>query len=163
MQGCSRAAPDPSSWGQAAGAPSPLFSSLGQPALISGVEWGSPWGDLGCHLWHLLPVQKNKSECNALGFLNSCPSSETRQSAKRRKGGGGRGGGRRSRALFRWATLLPGLGSGESGGRPSEWGAPSGDRGAGAKGSRVPPGGRQWEIRTPGRSRVAESEDAWAR
>ena len=44
MQGCSRAAPDPSSWGQAAGAPSPLFSSLGQPALISGVEWGSPWG-----------------------------------------------------------------------------------------------------------------------
>lgn len=115
--------PGPSSWGQGAGAPSLLFSSLDQPALTSGVEWDSPWGDLGCHLWHLLPVQKNKSECSALGFLNSCPSAETRQSAKRRKGGGqglgrgrrgGDGGGGQGRC-FGGRRSSPGWGAGRVG------------------------------------------------
>lgn len=125
VQTCRGAAgrPGPSSWGQGAGAPSLLFSSLDQPALTSGVEWDSPWGDLGCHLWHLLPVQKNKSECSALGFLNSCPSAETRQSAKRRKGGGqglgrgrrgGEGGGGQGRC-FGGRRSSPGWGAGRVG------------------------------------------------
>lgn len=45
-----------------------LFFSLDQPTLVSGVEWDSPWGVIGCHLWHLLPLQKNKSIAMHSGF-----------------------------------------------------------------------------------------------
>lgn len=33
-------------------------------------EWSGthPLGFLGCHLWHLLSLQKNKFKCNAPGF-----------------------------------------------------------------------------------------------
>lgn len=39
-------------------------------------------GVLGCHLWHLLPLQENKYKCKCIGFLHSCPSAESSRSAK---------------------------------------------------------------------------------
>lgn len=45
-----------------------MFSLSSQSTLISGVERDSPLGILGCHLWHLLSLQKNKFKCSAPGF-----------------------------------------------------------------------------------------------
>lgn len=128
MQACRAAAvptPAPAIWrrrlsGAGASAPSLLFSSLDQTILISGVEWDSLWGAIGCHLWHLLPVQKNKSKCSALGFLNSCPNAETRLSAKLWEGG--EQGLRRGRWGWEWGGTQGGGGAGGGGGQGHPFG-----------------------------------------
>lgn len=54
-----------------------MFSLSSQSTLISGVERDSPLGILGCHLWHLLSLQKNKFKCRAQtpDGQQSCPES----------------------------------------------------------------------------------------
>lgn len=60
-----------------------MLSLSSQSTLISGVERDSPLGFLGCHLWHLLSLQKNTFKCKqCTGFLNNCPSTEIGRSAK---------------------------------------------------------------------------------
>ena len=75
-EGCSPSGPlpDPSEPQLAAFPRAPAIarllplSPLDRPTLVSGVEWDSPWGVRGCHLWHLLPLQKNKSNAMHSGF-----------------------------------------------------------------------------------------------
>lgn len=151
MRGAAAPSPTPESWGQQAGRPLarcsfPLWVS---PLLFQ--EWsGTPWGVIGCHRRHLLPLQKNKSKCNALRFLNSCRSAKTRQSAKlwegelglRGEGGGGGGGPRAGEG--RGEGVKGTLSVGDA--RSSPWGASKvGDAragrvpgvGIGARGQRV--------------------------
>lgn len=66
-----------------------------QRTFISRVEWDSPWGIIGCQIWHLLLLQKNRP--NAMHRVSEpLPSTETRQSAKLLKGEQGFRGGRGS-------------------------------------------------------------------
>lgn len=47
-----------------------------QRTFISRVEWDSPWGIIGCQIWHLLLLQKNRP--NAMHRVSEqLPSTET--------------------------------------------------------------------------------------
>lgn len=111
------------------GAHSLLFSLW--LAHSSRVEWDSPWDVIGCHRWHLRPVLKNKPQCNALGFLNSCASAETRESAKLSEGEQGLGGGRFPGAPAGWA--MPGAQGSELAGEQGRGRGPVGAPGVGVR------------------------------